>query len=63
MPAYIETQLKGTPPAWDFFQQLAPSHQRNYLAWIDSAKRQETKEKRLHEAIKMLASGQKLGLK
>jgi len=30
---------------------------------IDSAKRAETKDKRLREAIRLLASGRKLGLK
>ena len=31
--------------------------------WIDSAKREETKAKRLEEAIRLLAAGKKLGLK
>jgi uncharacterized protein YdeI (YjbR/CyaY-like superfamily) len=31
--------------------------------WIDSAKQQATKQKRLAKAIAMLAAGQKLGLK
>jgi uncharacterized protein YdeI (YjbR/CyaY-like superfamily) len=63
LPDYIEAGLKASPRAWQFFQQLAPSHRRNYIAWIDSAKRPETKEKRLREAIQLLATGQKLGLK
>jgi len=31
--------------------------------WIDSAKRVETKTRRLAEAIRLLAAGKKLGLK
>jgi len=42
---------------------LAPSYRRHYVGWIDSAKRQETKERRLREAIGLLAARQKLGLK
>ncbi|HXY08009.1 MAG TPA: YdeI/OmpD-associated family protein [Terriglobales bacterium] len=63
LPSYIETQLKANRRAWDYFEQLAPSFRRMYIAWIDSAKREETKQRRLREAIHLLASGRKLGLK
>jgi uncharacterized protein YdeI (YjbR/CyaY-like superfamily) len=63
MPAYLEESLKADPRAWDHFQQLAPSCRRAYLGWIDSAKREETRQKRLQEAIALLAAGKKLGLK
>jgi uncharacterized protein YdeI (YjbR/CyaY-like superfamily) len=63
IPSYIENQLKADGRAWDYFKQLAPSYRRVYIAWIDSAKREETKQKRLLEAIGLLASGRKLGLK
>jgi uncharacterized protein YdeI (YjbR/CyaY-like superfamily) len=63
MPSYIEEQLKADARAWDYFQQLAPSCRRAYIGWIDSAKREETKQKRLREAITLLAAGAKLGLK
>jgi uncharacterized protein YdeI (YjbR/CyaY-like superfamily) len=63
IPSYIENQLKADRRAWNYFEQLAPSARRNYIAWIDSAKREETKERRLGEAIRLLASGRKLGLK
>jgi len=60
---YIEKQLKADPRASKYFEQLSPSCRRAYIGWIDSAKRDETKEKRLREAIAMLAAGKKLGLK
>ena len=62
-PSYIEKTLKADPRAWQYFEQLAPSYRRAYIGWIDSAKRQETKEKRLREALGLLAAGKKLGLK
>jgi uncharacterized protein YdeI (YjbR/CyaY-like superfamily) len=34
-----------------------------YIMWVDSAKRPETKARRLDEAIRALAAGKKLGLK
>ncbi len=62
-PPYIEEALKTVPRAWRYFNGLAPSYRRAYIGWIDSAKRTETKEKRLREALSLLASGKKLGLK
>jgi len=63
IPPYIENRLKASPQAWQFFEKLAPSYKRMYIAWIEAAKREETKEKRLEEALSLLAAGKKLGLK
>jgi uncharacterized protein YdeI (YjbR/CyaY-like superfamily) len=63
LPDYIAAALKRNPKAWSFFQQLAPSHRRQYVRWIHYAKRRETREKRIREAIAMLQARQKLGLK
>jgi len=63
IPRYIERRLKAAPDALRFFRQLAPSHQRAYIGWIDSAKREATKERRLVEAIDRLTAGKKLGMK
>ena len=63
IPSYVEEQLKADERAWSFFEQLAPSYQRAYIGWIEAARREETREKRLREAIGLLAAGKKLGLK
>jgi uncharacterized protein YdeI (YjbR/CyaY-like superfamily) len=63
IPFYIEKQIQADSKAWNYFQQLAPSYRRACVGWIDSAKRDETKHKRLHEVISLLAAGKKLGLK
>lgn len=63
LPAYIETALRRRPSALRHFEALAPSHRRKYVGWIDSAKRDETKARRLQEAIRLLAAGKELGLK
>ncbi len=55
--------LKEHPAAWQNFNMLPPSHRRNYIGWIMSAKREETRQKRLMEAIELLAQGKRLGLK
>ena len=63
VPQYIERALKAAPAAWRFFEALAPSYRRAYVGWIDAAKRAETKQRRLDEAVARLANGEKLGLK
>jgi uncharacterized protein YdeI (YjbR/CyaY-like superfamily) len=63
IPSYIEERLKADPRAWHYFEQLAPSYRRAYIGWIEAAKQEETKEKRLREALSLLAAGKKLGLK
>jgi uncharacterized protein YdeI (YjbR/CyaY-like superfamily) len=60
LPPYIAEGLKATTRANECFEQLALSCQREYISWIDSAKREETKQRRLREAIKMLTSGKKV---
>jgi uncharacterized protein YdeI (YjbR/CyaY-like superfamily) len=63
LPGYIAAELKKHPAARPYFEALAPSHRRKYVGWIDSAKREETKMKRLKEAIGRLREGKELGLK
>ena len=63
VPSYISRALRASPAAWRFFNSLAPSYRRAYVGWIDAAKRAETRERRLREAISRLGKRQKLGLK
>lgn len=63
LPAYIKTALRKNPAASRYFDALSPSKRRRYFAWIESAKREETKRRRLEEAIRLLAAGKELGLK
>jgi uncharacterized protein YdeI (YjbR/CyaY-like superfamily) len=62
-PLFIQEALRNHPAACAYFESLAPSYRRLYIGWIDSAKKQETKMRRLQEAIRLLAAGRKLGLK
>jgi len=63
LPADIAKALKAAPAAWAFFKTLTPREQRVYFGWIHLAKREETKQRRLAEAIALLTKKQKLGLK
>jgi len=63
LPAYIAKALKANPKAWSSFEELAPTYRRHFVAWIHTAKRPETREKRIRESIALLTAGKKLGLK
>ena len=63
LPVFIAKALKTNDKAWKFFRQLAATHRRQFVVWIFMAKRPETREKRIRESIRLLAAGQKLGLK
>lgn len=63
LPAYIAKSLKAQPKAWEFFRRLAPTDRRDFVVWIHTAKRPETRERRIRESIARLLAGQKLGLK
>jgi len=63
LPSYMEAALQNHPTALRHFDALTPSHRRRYFAWIESAKREETKLRRLDEAIRLLTGGKLLGLK
>jgi uncharacterized protein YdeI (YjbR/CyaY-like superfamily) len=63
LPAYIAKALRANPKAWRFFQALARTHRRHFVAWIHMAKRPETRAKRIRESVVLLATGKKLGLK
>ena len=63
LPAYIGAAFKTDPKAWTFFQSLSARNRRDFVAWIHTAKRPETRERRIRESIELLSVGKKLGLK
>jgi uncharacterized protein YdeI (YjbR/CyaY-like superfamily) len=63
MPEEILRVFSEQEPALDHFNGLPPSHKRQYIGWITSAKREETRKRRIAEAIKLLKKNQPLGLR
>jgi uncharacterized protein YdeI (YjbR/CyaY-like superfamily) len=59
----LERALRDNPPAWENFQRLAPGYRKQYTAWLMSAKKPETRRKRLAEALRLLQHNRKLGMK
>jgi uncharacterized protein YdeI (YjbR/CyaY-like superfamily) len=62
VPEWLKKGLMASPQAWENFEKLAPSHQRNYILWLSDAKREETRQRRILEAIKKLEKNEKLGI-
>jgi uncharacterized protein YdeI (YjbR/CyaY-like superfamily) len=60
---FVKQALRSNATAWENFRNLAPSYRRNYVGWIMHAKKEETRERRLREAISLLEQNKKLGLK
>ena len=63
LPQEFKQALDQNKKAKTFFEILAPSYKKYYIAWIVTAKRPETRKRRIEESIKLLQKGQKLGLK
>jgi uncharacterized protein YdeI (YjbR/CyaY-like superfamily) len=57
-----ESQFQEHPTAWEFFQAEAPYYQRGASWWVMSAKREETRQKRLATLIEVSAKGERLPL-
>ena len=63
LPPYIQAALRKLPAALRHFEALPPGQRRRYVAWIETAKREDTRLRRLEEALRLLAAGRVLGLK
>jgi uncharacterized protein YdeI (YjbR/CyaY-like superfamily) len=63
LPGYFAKALKTNGKAWEFFKRLAPTYRRDFVVWIHTAKRPETRDRRMRESISLLAAGRRLGLK
>ncbi|MBI2501754.1 MAG: YdeI/OmpD-associated family protein [Candidatus Latescibacteria bacterium] len=55
----IARALKGVPAAKALFDSVAPFYRKNFLRWIDSARRPQTRQVRIAEMVRLLAAGKK----
>jgi len=59
VPADLAKEFKKEKTAKDFFEKLAYTHQREYVMWIEEAKRDETRKNRVAKTIEMLKKGKR----
>jgi hypothetical protein len=57
VPEALATRLADDPAAREAFNRLAYTHRKEYARWIDEAKRDETRRRRVAQALEMLREG------
>jgi uncharacterized protein YdeI (YjbR/CyaY-like superfamily) len=62
-PPEFLSAVKNNRRAWANFQKLAPGYKRRYLMWIANAKTAETRDRRIEEAVALIAKNVKSLLK
>jgi bifunctional DNA-binding transcriptional regulator/antitoxin component of YhaV-PrlF toxin-antitoxin module len=60
VPAGLQNALVKNSEAESYFNSLPPSHKKEYIKWIEEAKKDETKKNRIAKTIEMLSKKQKL---
>jgi uncharacterized protein YdeI (YjbR/CyaY-like superfamily) len=63
VPAYLRDALMADEKARQNFNKLACSYRNLFIRWITAAQREETRNRRIREALELLARGEKLGMK
>lgn len=59
LPKDLKDALKEDEVAWKNFQTFANSYRHTYIHWVISAKRQETRERRILEVVRMAKMNKK----
>ena len=62
VPAELAGALAEDERARLNFEKLAPSYRRQFIYWVGTAKRQETRRKRVSEAVRMIRENRRLGM-
>ena len=57
VPEALATALAADPAASAAFDALAFTHRKEYARWVSEAKREQTRERRVAEALQMLREG------
>jgi uncharacterized protein YdeI (YjbR/CyaY-like superfamily) len=59
IPLDLQQALENSPGTEKSFRQLSYTHQKEYIQWIDEAKRPSTRQKRIAQAVEILQQGKK----
>jgi hypothetical protein len=58
VPTALATALAGDPQAKAAFESMAFTHRKEYARWVAEAKREETRQRRVQQALDMIRAGQ-----
>lgn len=59
LPDDFAAALAAQGPAKDHFEAFAPSHRREYLEWVTTAKAEATRARRIAQAVEWIGEGKK----
>jgi uncharacterized protein YdeI (YjbR/CyaY-like superfamily) len=59
VPEELKQAIKTEKEAKALFEKLSYTHQKEYVNWINEAKREETRQNRIAKTVEMLKKGQK----
>src|SRR5689334_7476633 len=59
IPTDLMKELKKDKEAKAFFDKLSYTHQKEYVRWVEEAKREETRQNRIAKTIEMLKKGKR----
>ncbi len=62
VPAELTAALAKDERARRNFEKLAPSYRRQFIYWVGTAKRDETRRKRVEETVRMIRENKRLGM-
>ena len=60
MPVALQKRLQNNKAAWTNFQKFPPYYRRGTIAWVASAKKEETQLRRLQQLIELSARNQRI---
>ena len=59
IPKDLMKELKKDKEAKTFFDKLSYTHQKEYVRWVEEAKKEETRQNRILKTIEMLKKGKR----
>ena len=57
VPKDLQKAFANNQQAWNNFQNFTPGQRKSYLYWLNHAKREETRQKRIAEIITLCEQG------
>jgi hypothetical protein len=58
VPSELESVLKKDDMAWEHWEKFTYSHKKEYVEWITDARKEETRKRRIAQALEMIREGQ-----
>lgn len=60
LPEFLEKRIRKNKAAFTFFDNLSYGYKKDYVEWVTTAKREETRDERIEKLIKKCEMGKKM---